>query len=251
MSDNIEVAPEAPVEAPIEPTDVEGQAPSSDAAPSDETEAAEQSAFEELAAKKGFKDADAMAQAYANLESKNTQIAQSRAELLRNIDSQMEQPAPEPQTQPVEEDGELAQLLRPHMEPMMTQLREQQGIIRQLSINNAINEVSGEFPEVIQQQETVLKFLRNRPDMLQDMSRLSDNLRLIGAAVRGSLNNANISKAKEEGRTEAYKNQTLKTQGGPQGTGKGKSSIGQDEISKMLDSKDIPLSEIEKLLPSA
>lgn len=187
--DNIQdqvAAPEGEAQQPVE------QMPNvqSDDATSQGSEAPEGTTFQELAAKKGFKSADDLAKAYANLEGHSTKVSQDKAKLEREFFSPQVR---EESTRPIANDeqalNELAKFVKDQNKSELQQIRaefKEREDRRELRETIEKNQDFGKFAQDVKELK------RQYPDMP-----FNDAL-LMAKAQKGVL----VTEARREGMTE-------------------------------------------------
>lgn len=194
------------------PENVEADLSDASDAPSDE--ASEGTTFEELAQKKGWSSPDDLAKAYRELESQNKRVEMDRASLLKIRQT-------EKRSDVVEEEPTLEE---------SGVLRE----VREMKERLEIKELFDTHKDAGEYSKRMADFIKENPHATWE------------SAYRFVKFEDLEKRARDEGRQEAYQNieQKKKASGvssGPK-TKKGKT------LDELVRDKDVPLSEIEKML---
>ena len=180
----------------------------------EDDESAPDSAFAELAKKKGFKSADELAKAYAELEAQNKKVEMDRAELLkaRNV-------TPEPKK---DESLDKAALRR---------IEERQKLIDE---KMEIQDVFQKHPDAQKYINEMKEYATAHPTIPWE------------TVYRQVSYDDRVKEAKEQGREEAYKNIKKKESGTERASIKIED---KEDVAKMLHDKKVSLTDIEKMLP--
>lgn len=187
---------------------------SDDATDSEASEDAdEETTFEKLAKKKGFSSPEDLAKAYTELESKNTRVEMDFASLVKTRGETTE----ETSTKAASDDRVLRE-------------------VREVKERVEINELFGKYDDASSYAKSMADYIRSNPNASWE------------AAYRFVKYPDLAKHAKEEGRKEAYQNIEGKSKAKVESATKRKGKQGKD-VNKLLSDPNVPLSEIEKMLP--
>lgn len=183
--------------------------------------------FEELAAKKGFKSADDLAAAYANLESQNKRVEMGLSELAKLRSESTQQPTEEPTVDmnnvQSQEDAlkVVEKIVRKHTRPLEDQLA-----LQNLFMKN---------PDAQQYAGDMARVVKENPGISWEVAYKAAKFDRVG------------SQAKEEGRKEAY--QTIqKKQEVAVGAGKPTASRDNRPLDELIKDKGIPFTEVQRIM---
>jgi hypothetical protein len=185
-------------------------------------QAPSRTSFEELAAKKGFQSADDLADAYRNLESQNTRVEMSLAELAKIRSTQSEQPSEVPTQVETQDDAMkvVENIVRRYTRPLEDKLQ--------------LSDLFNKNPDAQSYAGEMGRLVKENPGISWDV------------AYKAAKFDALDKQSRERGRQEAYQAIQQKQAVAPQPV---KAALNKEaSLSDIVRDKSVPFKEIQRIM---